>query len=51
MSVRDDVLAFLRDLPGFARGAQDPNIWLPTLMACATPKLPLGAGLRPSAPD
>jgi hypothetical protein len=39
MSVRDDVLEFLRDLPDFARGAQDPDIWLAALSDFAQPML------------
>ncbi|MEG8049003.1 AAA domain-containing protein [Sphingomonas aurantiaca] len=39
MSVRDDVLEFLRDLPDFAQGAQEPGIWLAALTQFAEPML------------
>jgi hypothetical protein len=39
MSVRDDVLDFLRDLPGFARGVQEPEVWLAALTQFAEPML------------
>ncbi len=39
MSVRDDVLRFLRDLPGFAEGAQDPATWLAALTDFTQPML------------
>lgn len=39
MSVRDDVLEFLRDLPAFARDAEAPEIWLAALTQFAEPML------------
>ena len=39
MSVRDDVLAFLRDMPTFASGADDPEIWRAALTDFAEPML------------
>lgn len=39
MSVRDDVLEFLRDLPGFAGGAAAPEVWLAALEQFAEPML------------
>lgn len=39
MSVRDDVVRFLRDLPGFAEGAEDPDIWLAALTNFTEPAI------------
>lgn len=39
MSVREDVLTFLRDMPDFARGADDPEIWLAALSEFVEPML------------
>jgi len=39
MSVREDVLTFLRDMPDFARGAEAPEIWLAALSEFVEPML------------
>lgn len=39
MSGREDVLAFLRDMPTFAGGTDDPDVWLAALTDFAEPML------------
>ena len=39
MSVREDVLTFLRDTPQFSQGADDPEVWLSGLLDHAVPMI------------